>query len=84
MVAQRNEQTRNEQDPRFLTIVEIARILRVKKESARLLIVVDNKIPFIRVGRGKRGAIRVEENDFLNYLKENRVPAAGEQASEEQ
>lgn len=61
-----------EEPERFLTIAEVARHLRIS-ESLAYCLVAEKRLPAIRLGRrGKRGAIRVEEDALRAFVEQTR------------
>lgn len=59
--------------PEFLTLEEVAKVLRVAK-STMYRIVSQRQIPFFKIGRH----IRFDPKDILEYLKKSRTTSRDE------
>ena len=52
----------------MLTIKECTGLVKGLSEHTVRQLVMQNKIPYVRAGQGKRGKILISKADLLNYL----------------
>lgn len=69
-IEESNPQKSNEQVPvEMLTIKECTQVVRGLSEHTVRKLVTQEKVPYIRVGEGKRGKVLIPKVALLEYLK---------------